>query len=81
MESCYTSYQAISPHHNLARYCVKAVCIEKGEENLHQVDCFTACSEHVSRKVSKADWQDWAMALAGHCMREVGERGENHNYK
>ena len=80
METCYTSYQAISPHHNLARYCIKAACKEL-EEGLHQVDCFTACSQQVSTKVWKGDWEHWAMALPGHCSREVEEKQQNKNQK
>ena len=37
MESCYNSYEAMSPHHNLARYCIKASCPEQKEESIHQV--------------------------------------------
>jgi hypothetical protein len=37
METCYNSYEAMSPHHNLARYCIKASCPEQKEENIHQV--------------------------------------------
>ena len=91
METCYTSYQAISPHHNLARYCIKAACQLKSEKNIHvvnrllyesfplsmnvccvqvpMVDCFSACSQHVSLKASKVDWQHWGMALASNCQR------------
>merc|ERR1719233_2170826 len=58
MEKCYTSYQVMAPHHDLARYCIKASCPHSPHHtDVHQVDCFTACSEHVSTKVSKADWQ------------------------
>ena len=44
MESCYTSYQAMSPHHNLARYCIKASCPEQREERIHQV---RSCSHSI----------------------------------
>jgi len=75
MERCYTSYQVMVPHHNLARYCIKASC--PNNQDIHQVDCFTTCSEHVSTKVSKADWQNWAKALAGSC--QVQKEEEVHN--
>ena len=35
MESCYASYSLVSPHHNIARYCMQAACskrdLPKGE--------------------------------------------------
>jgi len=79
METCYNSYKALSPHHNLARYCIKASCPEQKDENIHQVDCFTTCSKHVSTRVAKSDWQHWAMALAGHCQMSMEEEfKQNH---
>ena len=26
MESCYSAYNLVSPHHNIARYCMQAAC-------------------------------------------------------
>ena len=41
------------------------------------MDCYNACTQHVSLTVSKVDWQHWAMALAGNCQREVEEKKDN----
>merc|ERR1719320_1295195 len=78
MEKCFSSYQVMAPHHDLARYCIKASCPHNHHADVHQVDCFTACSKHVSSKVSKTDWQEWAKALAGSCQGEPeGEDQKN----
>jgi len=71
MEQCFNAYQALSPHHNLARYCIKASCSQEKLEKLYQVDCFSSCSAHVSSNVSKSDWKHWADALAGDCQRKI----------
>merc|ERR1719397_901617 len=55
MESCFHSYQAISPHHSIARYCIKVTC-PPGLPDLHRVDCFSSCSQHVAASVSQQDW-------------------------
>jgi len=75
MEQCYTSYRALSPHHSLARYCIQASCPHQSAGQMHQVDCFSSCSSHVSSSVAKTDWQAWASALAGPCQQE-GRQGE-----
>jgi len=70
MESCYNSYSSISPHHSLARYCMKASCPSRPGEPTHQVDCFSMCAEHVVGRVAQVDWQHWATALAGECQTD-----------
>ena len=40
-------------------------CPASGET--HQIDCFTSCTEHVTRTVDEVDWKSWGLALAGEC--------------
>jgi len=68
MEKCHKSYQSLSPHHNLARYCAKVSCPSSGHH--HQMDCFTDCAEHVHTRVDEVDWKSWGLALAGQCQAE-----------
>ena len=37
MSSCFSLYTPMSPHHNLARYCMQASCPAHQEPALHQV--------------------------------------------
>jgi hypothetical protein len=38
MESCYAAYALVSPHHNIARYCMQAACDTKSSTgSMHQV--------------------------------------------
>jgi hypothetical protein len=38
MESCYAAYALVSPHHNIARYCMQAACDTRtSHATLHQV--------------------------------------------
>ena len=37
MSSCFSLYTPLSPHHNLARYCIQASCPARQEPALHQV--------------------------------------------
>ena len=42
MESCYSAYSLVSPHHNIARYCMKAACNPtQTEQNSFQVRSIT----------------------------------------
>ena len=40
-------------------------CPASGET--HQIDCFTSCAEHVTRRVDEVDWKSWGLALAAQC--------------
>ena len=38
MEGCYAAYALVSPHHNIARYCMQAACDTKSiSTDVHQV--------------------------------------------
>jgi len=38
MESCYAAYALVSPHHNIARYCMQAACDTRSSPTtMHQV--------------------------------------------
>jgi hypothetical protein len=38
MESCYAAYALVSPHHNIARYCMQAACDTRSSPTImHQV--------------------------------------------
>jgi len=67
MESCYTAYNKISPHHNIARYCLQAACRALSPDSGHQIDCFEGCAEHVSGSLPETSWRVWARAIAGTC--------------
>jgi len=80
MSSCYSMYSPLAPHHNLARYCIQASCPATMDKDMHQLDCFSECSAHVSTAVSPKDWEDWARALAGVCQEDRGE-GRTHRLR
>lgn len=51
MEGCYAAYALVSPHHNIARYCMQAACDNKSSANsMHQVQS-QGCSEFRPFKV------------------------------
>ena len=37
MSSCYSMYSPLSPHHNLARYCIQASCPHTMDQDMFQV--------------------------------------------
>lgn len=80
MSSCYSMYSPLSPHHNLARYCIQASCPHTMDQDMFQLDCFSQCSSHVSTSVSPPDWEEWARALAGEC-QEDKEEGRTHKLR
>ena len=44
MESCYASYTLVSPHHNIARYCMQAACSKRQSQEEYQVRiCMYVC--------------------------------------
>jgi len=82
MSSCFSLYSPLAPHHNLARYCIQASCPDHhhgdDSQQLHQLDCFSQCSSHVTRRVSSRDWEQWAKALTGQCQNDKSASGRFH---
>jgi len=74
MSSCFSLYSPLAPHHNLARYCIQASCPDPAQHQpMHQLDCFSQCSGHVSSRVASRDWEDWARALTATCQADRGQ--------
>jgi len=66
MEGCYSSYSLVAPHHNIARYCMQAVC-KPTQPQMPQIDCFERCTGHVSSSLPESTWRVWANAIASSC--------------
>ncbi len=66
MDECFSAFESVAPHHEVARACYNAACSERMRDKTGRtgMECFERCTHHAATRVPKEDWRDWSELLS-----------------